>query len=778
MYAGTNYLWRWDNAAGSWTPRLGATDLAAGNSTITAIAVAPSSSSVLYTGSGAGDVFRSANAGATWTRINTGTPALPGRAVMSIAVHPTNPNSILVGLSGTGAAHLWRCVDTSQGSRVWTNVAAGLPDVPVNAVVIDPVDPAARFYVGTDAGVFTTLNGGVTWANATAPRGLPNVIVNELKLMPGTGYLMAATYGRGIWRLEAAPAELTVVSPNGGEVWAAGSTRSIDWSSAGVSGNVKLEYSTNNGENWALIAESTPNDGSEPWVLPTQLTSLGRVRVTSLSDGSLTDTSDAVFAIADISLAVTAPNGGESWAPGSAQVITWSSVNVTGSVKLDYSNDGGSNWSAIVVGAANDGAHSWTVPNGLTNQGRVRVTSVADPSVADVSDGPFTIPLPTVTVSSPNGGELWAPAGARTITWSSTDLSGNVKLEYSLNGGGSWTTISDSTPNDGAHDWTVPNVAASDALVRVTSVSIPAVTDVSDDAFIIGAASINVTSPNGGEVWGAGSSRNITWTSTHVAGAVKLEYSLDNGASWVLIAANSPGDGVEPWTVPVAPSTAALVRVSSVNEPTATDVSNAVFTISVPAITVLSPNGGEAWDVGSFQAITWTSVSVPGAVRLEYSLDLGVTWTLIAASAANDGSEPWSLPATPSANALVRVSAIDGSASDVSDGAFAIRYLGGSLKVGASLAFGVVKSGKSKRKSLKITNNSRTQDLVVSVGAPGGPFQPTGATGPFIIRPRRSLSIPFSFSPPARGAYTTALTINSSDPARPTATITATGKGK
>jgi hypothetical protein len=49
--------------------------------------------------------------------------------------------------------------------------------------------------------MFYTLVGGVTWRNGTAPLGLPNVQINTLKVVPGTGYLMAATYGRGMWRI-------------------------------------------------------------------------------------------------------------------------------------------------------------------------------------------------------------------------------------------------------------------------------------------------------------------------------------------------------------------------------------------------------------------------------------------------------------------------------------------------------------------------------------------------------------------------------------------------
>jgi len=92
--------------------------------------------------------------------------------------------------------------------------------------------------------------------------------------------------------------DLTLVSPNGGEVWVAGSTHSITWSSQGnVGDNVKLEYSTNGGVSWQTIVSSTPNDGSYSWQIPNTPSSSCLVRVSSLPDGTYFDVSDGEFTI-------------------------------------------------------------------------------------------------------------------------------------------------------------------------------------------------------------------------------------------------------------------------------------------------------------------------------------------------------------------------------------------------------------------------------------------------------------------------------------------------
>jgi Zn-dependent metalloprotease len=95
-----------------------------------------------------------------------------------------------------------------------------------------------------------------------------------------------------------APADtITVVSPNGGESWAGGSTHNITWTSSGSITNVKIYY-TLNGRTWTLITGSTPNDGVYSWTLPTvsKTARKCKVRITSL-DGTVEDTSNSNFTI-------------------------------------------------------------------------------------------------------------------------------------------------------------------------------------------------------------------------------------------------------------------------------------------------------------------------------------------------------------------------------------------------------------------------------------------------------------------------------------------------
>lgn len=87
---------------------------------------------------------------------------------------------------------------------------------------------------------------------------------------------------------------------------------------------------------------------------------------------------------------VTSPNGGESWASGSAQTITWTSSDVT-NVHLESTIDG-SSWATIIASTpAAAGSYPWTVPATATSSARVRVSDASDPSVNDLGDAAFTI---------------------------------------------------------------------------------------------------------------------------------------------------------------------------------------------------------------------------------------------------------------------------------------------------------------------------------------------------------------------------------------------------
>lgn len=98
---------------------------------------------------------------------------------------------------------------------------------------------------------------------------------------------------------------------------------------------------------------------------------------------------------------------------------------------------------------------------------------------------------------------------------------------------------------------------------------------------------VTVTSPNGAETITGNSFFTVTWTATDDNGvaAVSIYLSLDNGATWSLLATPLPNTGNFNLAFANRPSTTALVRVTAIDDATneGSDESDAVFTIQAPA---------------------------------------------------------------------------------------------------------------------------------------------------------------------------------------------------
>ncbi|MCF8359612.1 MAG: T9SS type A sorting domain-containing protein [Prolixibacteraceae bacterium] len=91
-----------------------------------------------------------------------------------------------------------------------------------------------------------------------------------------------------------------------------------------------------------------------------------------------------------------------------------------------------------------------------------------------------------------------------------------------------------------------------------------------------------------------------------------------------------------------------------------------------PIITVISPNGGESWQMGNVHDITWTSSGTSGTMQIEYSTNNGSVWTDVIDSTANNGNYSWTIPDTSSNICLIRVSDKYGTSIDQSDSVFTI----------------------------------------------------------------------------------------------------------
>ena len=134
-------------------------------------------------------------------------------------------------------------------------------------------------------------------------------------------------------------------------------------------------------------------------------------------------------------ITVSAPNGGESWVQGSTHAITWTSTGDIGSnVKIEVLK-AGSVVQTLSSSDLNDGTYTWTISTARVAGAdyQIRITSTTNAAVTDSSNANFAITsgttTPSMTVTTPNGGESWQRGTAQTVTWSYTgSLGSNVNI--------------------------------------------------------------------------------------------------------------------------------------------------------------------------------------------------------------------------------------------------------------------------------------------------------------------------------------------------------------
>ncbi|MCL5960180.1 MAG: hypothetical protein M1358_12865, partial [Chloroflexi bacterium] len=355
------------------------------------------------------------------------------------------------------------------------------------------------------------------------------------------------------------PVSVTTVGyPNGGEEIWAGSTPEITWSAPREAEKFKLQYSTDNGATWILIAKDL-TETTYPWPLPTQNGNKAQclVKVTAYTSSNAvvgSDVSDGPFAIQTLKLVAPSDPGHILTAYDTYPIVwdTYGHKTLPTKVKLDYSKDGGITWQPIVAltdgKSVGSGVHSymWEVPNPPVDKTKckARVTLLGAGGVVlgrDQSLNNFTIVAVPVTINSPNGGEsIWA-GSSYSITWSAPSKAEKFKLQYSVDNGTTWKTISD-TVTSTSHLWSIPtqNGNRTQCKVKVTAYTASGGlvgSDTSDKPFAIQVLELTAPTESGLTLI-AGEYYSITWETQGLKTPpqkVKLQYSKDGGLTWLPI---------------------------------------------------------------------------------------------------------------------------------------------------------------------------------------------------------------------------------------------------
>ncbi|MBT3245025.1 MAG: T9SS type A sorting domain-containing protein [Bacteroidetes bacterium] len=206
------------------------------------------------------------------------------------------------------------------------------------------------------------------------------------------GYIDELRISNVVREFEISSTALSLLAPKGGEVWQSGSQQQINWSCENIE-NVKIEYSTDNGNSWQLISNSTPaSTGHFDWMVPETSSLQCFVRITDTSDENTYHKNSSPFEINDLStLRLLSPNGGEYLYYEDVIPISWGNTNVS-NIKISYSKDTGMNWIDIAASVPTvSNSYSWSVPDEKSGHCLIRIEDAGNPSAFDNSDAVFSI---------------------------------------------------------------------------------------------------------------------------------------------------------------------------------------------------------------------------------------------------------------------------------------------------------------------------------------------------------------------------------------------------
>ena len=383
------------------------------------------------------------------------------------------------------------------------------------------------------AGQSFVSNDGIIWRDITLSRPGSNVCIKVYGTASG----------------------LELVSPNGGEQWEQGSTKTIIWKYAGkIKGNLKIELLKND-MLICVIASGIPigsnGSGFYQWKVPANISESDdyKIRISS-TVRDIADLSDSTFSIISGRIVVESPSGSVSFSKDTQQLIQWKCYGNVGSfVRIELLKSGqfvSTIFSTASTSSNSTSSYVWKIPSFLApgNDYSIKVVSTTNPKIYGVSQ-PFTIAGPSITLTSPGAEEVWYTGTSQEISWTYSGIYPVYAKIECLQGTSSFTIAQVYlNKNNGSYLWYIPSSlhASENYKIRITATNDPFITDTSD-ALTISNGSINLITPSGNEVWTVGETKNIVWTYKGNPGTT-LRIELYKGSKFLgLIGTKSPGYG-------------------------------------------------------------------------------------------------------------------------------------------------------------------------------------------------------------------------------------------
>ncbi|HNQ80483.1 MAG: hypothetical protein PHF93_09105 [Acidobacteriota bacterium] len=157
---------------------------------------------LLWVGTDDGNVQISRNDGASWTNVRPNIPGVPaGLWCSRVEASPFDEGTAYAAFDGHRSDDFRVYVfKTTDYGKTWTSISKGIPDGQPVYVIKEDLKKKNLLFLGTEFGVFASLDGGRSWDSFSL--NMPTVAVHDLFIHPREHDLIAATHGRGLWIMD------------------------------------------------------------------------------------------------------------------------------------------------------------------------------------------------------------------------------------------------------------------------------------------------------------------------------------------------------------------------------------------------------------------------------------------------------------------------------------------------------------------------------------------------------------------------------------------------
>lgn len=328
---------------------------------------------------------------------------------------------------------------------------------------IESYDPDGNFFLnqGADDGCYYS---GGNWADewiAANPASELAQLASVCGSCAHSRRLNCILKGRAFWWMMARIAgwdgntgpSISITSPGAGETFGIGKRIPIEWTTAGITGDVRIKLVCSDRSDKYIITYAVPHDSSPyHYLIPAEV-SPGSYFI-RVKQGTIYDRS-ADFSIGTID--INSPGTGQTYSLGGSICVDWTAYGITGDVKISLIRSG-SPGSYVINPAVpyNSSPYDYEIPAEVTvGNYFVKIKQGS----ANGKSGIFTIDStpPTITVVSPVGGAIYPIGSDIAVEWTSSGFSGDVMIKLIRSDRSASYVISPGTAyNNSPYGYTIP----------------------------------------------------------------------------------------------------------------------------------------------------------------------------------------------------------------------------------------------------------------------------------------------------------------------------------